>query len=144
ERSRIERRDALRMVQDLRFRQLRFVEIADLGDGGLLRVGQRCVLDARGLVLLPQPLHRQLVGSFRGRHYSFFPLPNTSTIVAVTVPGFLTVCSPPPLSGTPWPCVTSIGGSPSTVNVSWPVPSVTTCHVASSCECSRRTAPGSA
>src|SRR5262249_40935804 len=58
--------------------------------------------------------HRALAAS---RLY-FGALPKTSTIVAVTVPVFLHVCLAPPLSDSTCPCVTSTGGSPSTVSVS--------------------------
>ena len=72
---------------------------------------------------------------------AFFP--RTSTIVAATLPVFLKVCFAPPFSVRTWPCVTSTGLSPSTVSVNCPVTSTNTCHVASSCEWRRRTAPGS-
>ena len=44
--------------------------------------------------------------------------PNTSTIVAVTVPVFLNVCIAPPLSSSTSPAFTSTGSCPSTVSVS--------------------------
>src|SRR3954447_24334549 len=78
------------------------------------------------------------------RHGLGGALPNTSTIVAAAAPVFLKVCFAPPLRFNTWPWVTSTGSSPSTVSSSCPVTSVNTCHVASSCECMRRVAPGSA
>src|SRR5262249_55159676 len=47
-------------------RNLGFVERADLGNGGLLRVGQRPMLDACVRVALPQALHCQLVRGLEG------------------------------------------------------------------------------
>src|SRR5262249_25361610 len=52
-------------VQDLALGHLRLVHAPRLGDARLLRVGERALHDAALLVLLAQPLHRELVRALR-------------------------------------------------------------------------------
>src|SRR5262249_23706069 len=50
-------------VEDLALRHPRLINLARLGDGRPLRIGERLLLDAGLAVFLPQALHRQLVGA---------------------------------------------------------------------------------
>src|ERR1700675_3591124 len=54
------------LVEDFELGALRLVELAGLRDGGLLGVGERAILAAGLVVLLPEALHRQLVRALRG------------------------------------------------------------------------------
>src|SRR5262245_31543661 len=55
------------LVEDLQLGTLRLVDLASLGDRGSLRVGQGPIVAATGLlILLPEALHRQLVGALGG------------------------------------------------------------------------------
>src|SRR5262249_24739654 len=54
------------VVEDLQLGTLRLVDLAGLGDGGPLRVGEGPLVGAGLLVLLPEALHRQLVGALGG------------------------------------------------------------------------------
>ncbi len=60
------------LVEDLALRGLRLVDLAGLGDGGLLGVGERASIDVGVLVLLPEALHRQFERALGGvvRHHS--------------------------------------------------------------------------
>src|SRR4029453_17786488 len=64
-------------VEDLALGHLRLIDLARLGDGGLLRVRERALLDAGLAVFLPQALHRELVGALRavGHRAEFNPRP---------------------------------------------------------------------
>jgi hypothetical protein len=53
------------LVEDLALGDLRFVELAGLGDGGFLLVGKWTIIDAGLLVFLPEVLHRQIERALR-------------------------------------------------------------------------------
>ena len=52
-------------MEDLALGDPRFVDLAGLGDGGLLLVGQWAIIDAGLRVLLSEALHRQLERALR-------------------------------------------------------------------------------
>jgi hypothetical protein len=66
ERLEVGRLAARRMVEDLPLGELRLVDPADLGDPGLLLVGDRALLDPLLPVLLLQAFQDQLVGALGG------------------------------------------------------------------------------
>src|SRR5438093_1547113 len=59
--ARIERLPQPRLFEDCLSGNLCLIEGPDLGNGGFLLVGQRPMLDTRGLVAFPQPFHCQFV-----------------------------------------------------------------------------------
>src|SRR5262249_2920885 len=66
-------------VQDLALGPLRVVDLPDVGDRRLLRIGERALDDARLLVLLAEALHRELEGGLGSVRHDRV----TSTISAV-------------------------------------------------------------